>query len=77
MVHGRAFVFPREEVTVPQKLLKVAEAADVLSVSPFTLYTWARSGRVPVVKLGKALRFRPEDLAALVRRSRRPARRVA
>lgn len=59
------------------KLLKVRDAAALLNVSVFTLYTWARSGKLPVVKLGKALRFRPDDLASFVRRSRRPARRRA
>lgn len=36
----------------------VEEAARVLGVHPYTLYRWAREGRVPCVRLGRSVRFR-------------------
>jgi predicted site-specific integrase-resolvase len=41
------------------------EAAPRLGVSPHTLRTWRRLGRGPrYLKLGKAVRYRPEDVEA-------------
>jgi hypothetical protein len=56
-------------------LLKPAEAAELLKLSLATLSTWrSRRGRVardglpgpPFVRLGRAIRYRPEDLAAWI-----------
>ena len=63
---------------VPDRLLKVEEAAAMLGLKPATLYQWAYQRRIPVVKLfgpRGALRFRESDLRALIAGSVRPARR--
>ncbi len=58
------------------RLLDVNEAADVLGLSPKTLYQWAYERRVPVVKLfGRALRFRLSVIQKLIEDSERPALR--
>jgi excisionase family DNA binding protein len=52
---------------LPDRLLKVGEAADMLGLKPATLYQWAYQRRIPVVKLmGRALRIRESDLLKLI-----------
>jgi excisionase family DNA binding protein len=55
------------------RLLDVNEAAAMLALKPGTLYTWAHQRRIPVVKLGKALRFRLSDIQRLIAAGDRPA----
>ena len=44
-------------------LLDIDQAAKVLAVHPATLYRWARSNRVPVIRIGsRVLRFDPRAL---------------
>lgn len=57
----------------PERLLDVHAAAAVLSVAPRTLYKWAAQGRLPVVHLGRAVRFRESTLRELVRVHEEPA----
>lgn len=47
------------------RLLAPREAAEQLAVSRQTLYTWVRAGRVPLLRVGRWLRFRETDLAAV------------
>lgn len=58
----------RKPGRIPRKkgLLNVAEAGEVLGVSPWTIRRWVSQGRVPFVKLGKAVRFDKEDLVKLI-----------
>lgn len=46
------------------KLLRVSEASELLSVSPKTLYMWAEQGIVPCLKLMGAVRFERTALIA-------------
>jgi excisionase family DNA binding protein len=60
------------------RLLHVREAADLLGVSPKTLYQWKYEGRVPAVKLfGAALRFRLSEIEKLIDKFESPARTTA
>jgi excisionase family DNA binding protein len=54
-----------------QRLLNVPEAATLLCVSPNTLRQWISQRRVPVVKLGKAVRFAPDDLQKFIEEHKR------
>ena len=45
-----------------EALLTIDEAARLLRVKKSTLYTWAYRGQIPSQKVGKSLRFRPDDL---------------
>ncbi len=46
-----------------ERTLGVAEAAKILGCTPKTLRVWVSQRRVPHVKIGKLVRFRPQDLA--------------
>ncbi len=54
-------------------LLSVNAAAAELSVNKFTIYKWIARGRLPSVKLGRAVRVRRRDLEALIDANLRPA----
>jgi len=74
----RAPTSTMKRTTSTERLLDVNEAAQMLSLSPKTLYDWAYLGRLPVVKLfGHALRFRVSVIQELIDRSERPAQRAA
>jgi excisionase family DNA binding protein len=48
-------------------MLTPAKLADLLAVSPKSIYSWVKSGRLPAVILGASIRFDPFDTAAWVR----------
>jgi excisionase family DNA binding protein len=45
-----------------KKLLNIHEAAEYLGLKVSTLYAWVHQRRVPYVKVGRLVRFRPEAL---------------
>lgn len=64
----------RPEVRLgPRRLLTVAEVASILRCSKQAVYSWVEFGRVPHVKLGRLVRFRPEDVEEFLERNSRPA----
>ena len=53
--------------TQAQALIGTSAAADMLGVSPDTIRRWAKDGRVAASSLPSGrLRFRPEDIEALL-----------
>lgn len=54
-----------------EKLLTVSEVAEILRLNRFTIYRMSERGRLPSVKIGKALRFRQSDLDAWLERVNR------
>lgn len=48
------------------KLLNYQEAAERLGLAPQTLRTWVSQGRIPFLKLGRAVRFSPEMLEKIM-----------
>lgn len=48
------------------ELITVREAAKRLAVSPLTIRRWVALRRVPVVRIGRAVRIREQDLEALI-----------
>ena len=46
------------------RFLTVREAGDILRLSIFSVYEMVRDGRLPAVRVGRAIRFRPETLEA-------------
>jgi excisionase family DNA binding protein len=60
---------------VDDRLLDKDAAAAFLGVAPRTLYKWAAQGRLPVVRLGRAVRFRVSALRMLVATHEEPATR--
>ena len=45
-----------------KKLLTVKDVAKLLIVAQSTVYSWVLSGDIPYYKLGKAIRFKEEDV---------------
>ena len=60
----------------PRRLFTVREAAQYLAVSTSTLYGWVWQHRIPFIKLGRALRFDPNDLNAFVEANKQLPRQV-
>jgi excisionase family DNA binding protein len=59
---------------VPDRLLDVHAAAELLGLKPATLYQWAYEKRIAVVK-PSGLRFRLSTLLRLIEEWEQPARR--
>ena len=47
-------------------LLTRAEVAGLMQVTEHTVDKWCREGRLPRIRVARAVRFRPEDVAALI-----------
>ena len=47
-----------------EHLITPLQAADLLGISLPTVYTWVARRKIPYVKVGSALRFRPSALEA-------------
>ncbi|WP_319414808.1 helix-turn-helix domain-containing protein [Marispirochaeta aestuarii] len=48
------------------KLLNVAEAADLLNLAPQTIRNKVHQRKIPFIKLGGKVLFKPEELSAWV-----------
>jgi excisionase family DNA binding protein len=53
-------------IAVRDGLLTIRQAAQYLAVSDSTLYGWVWQRRIPFVKIGRAVRFDLQDLAAFI-----------
>ena len=47
-----------------RKLLNVPEIADILGLGQSTVYTWAKTGRIPALRIGHRWRFDPDKIEA-------------
>jgi excisionase family DNA binding protein len=52
-------------------LLNVTELSERLCIKRSTLYAWAEQGMIPHVKLGRLLRFDPDEIEAWLQNHRR------
>jgi excisionase family DNA binding protein len=57
---------PRHEL----ELLTEAQLSALLKISRRQLYKWRMQGLIPSFRLGRAVRFRPSDVAAALERHR-------
>lgn len=55
---------------IESPLMKVAEAADYLTVSAETVRRWAREDRLPFHRMGRGLRFKKTDLDRFIATTR-------
>jgi excisionase family DNA binding protein len=49
-----------------QQFLTVKELAERLAVKPLTIYRLVNEGKLPAVKIGRAIRFEPDAVAAFL-----------
>ena len=54
----------------PEPLLTVRQAAQQLSLSPSAVHNYISSHRLPVIRLGRAIRIQPADLADFISQHR-------
>lgn len=47
--------------------MTVEEVAEYLRIRPTTVYEWAKSGKIPAVKMGRLWRFESEEIEAWVK----------
>ena len=47
---------------MPDSLMTVEEAAKCVKLEQSTIYTWAKDGRLPGIKIGRFWRFKKEDI---------------
>jgi excisionase family DNA binding protein len=47
-------------------LLTRADVAELMQVSEHTVDRWCREGRLPRIRVARAVRFRAEDVGALI-----------
>ena len=62
-----------KSVTNAAKLVNLTEAANLVGHSPWTLRSWAYSGRIASYKISSRLMFSLADLEVIVSKGRRPA----
>ena len=55
-----------------ERLLDYRECAELLHIKPSTVRLWVFQKRLPVVRIGRAVRFRPSDLEAFVQEGFEP-----
>ena len=53
--------------------LTIQDVAQLLQIKPSTLYAWAEQGAIPHLKLGRLLRFDPDEIEAWLLTQRREA----
>lgn len=63
----QALLCATEGENTPPEIMNVAEVADLLRVSSQTVYSLARSGKLPSVKVGREWRFMRDDVVAALR----------
>lgn len=54
----------------PPKLITSREAAKALAVSERTLWAIAERGEIPVVRIGRSVRYSPDDLSAWITKNK-------
>jgi len=52
-------------------LLKSMEAAALLNISTRTLWTLRKAGRIPYVRIGRCVRYAPDDLESWIVKHKR------
>lgn len=57
------------EQTNSIELLTAQQVAEKLQISKQTIYQMKSEGRIPFVKIGNSLRFRPKDIEDWIRKS--------
>ena len=54
----------------PPLLLRAEQAAKALAISPRLLWTLTNDGTIPCVRIGRTVRYDPNDLTAWIKRQK-------
>ena len=65
-----------QQLAQRQSLLTSREAAESLSITERTLWSHTKSGDIPAVRIGRAVRYDPKDLAAWLDRAKQRDRQA-
>jgi len=52
----------KEDVIIDERLLKPSEVAEFLNISRAMSYRLLQSGKIPVIRINRIVRVRPNDL---------------
>ena len=58
-----------------EKLLSLSETAEILGVKPPTLYNWISEQKITVVKVGRLVKFDPEDIRQFIEKNKKHKRK--
>lgn len=56
----------------PVRLLNISEVAQVLGVTPKTIYSWVHTRQIPYVKVGRLVKFDRKDIEAWIQARKVP-----
>ena len=65
-------MFSTPETTVQPMLLTARQTARMLSISERSLYSLTKAGDLPVVKIGRSVRYDPVDIRAWIESAKKP-----
>lgn len=54
----------RDHIAKHRRAMTAAEVAEILAVSPITIYKHAKAGLIPSFRVGTAVRFSPREVVA-------------
>jgi len=54
------------------RLLKIETVAERLAVSPLTVRKWVAAGKLPIIRIGRSVRVKEDDLLAVIRTGSEP-----
>ncbi len=54
-----------------EELLGVREVSRLLGIKKATLYGWVHKGKIPVIKVGSRLRFKPSEISRWLKQRER------
>jgi len=58
-----------------EKLLSLSETAEILGIKQPTLYNWISEERITVVKVGRLVKFDPEDVRQFIEKNKKYKRK--
>ncbi len=59
--------------SIDEQPLDAEAAGEILHLKPSTLLTWARSGKMRYIRIGRSVRFRYSDIESLIREGEQDA----
>jgi excisionase family DNA binding protein len=53
-----------KQTPTPEPMWTVADLSSVMKTAPSTIYGWVHEGFIPHIKIGRCVRFRPNEVMA-------------